>query len=245
MEDKTPDCLSLTELVAGLVHEIRNPLSTINLNLQLLKEDWRESESPRDKRTVKKLDVIQAETQRLEEILNDILHFVRIESLELQPQDVNAMLDEITEFKASELKLRNIEIIRFYDYNQPRCAADASLLKQALLNIVLNAQQAIDKDGQIMIRTSPENGKVRIEITDTGPGMPPDVQAKIFKPWFSTKKTGTGLGLPTTRRIIEAHGGTIQVFSEANRGTSVVVHLDPAGPLNPADRPNGASAAND
>ncbi|HUU69878.1 MAG TPA: histidine kinase dimerization/phospho-acceptor domain-containing protein, partial [Planctomycetota bacterium] len=100
MEDKTPDCLSLTELVAGLVHEIRNPLSTINLNLQLLKEDWRESESPRDKRTVKKLDVIQAETQRLEEILNDILHFVRIESLELQPQDVNAMLDEITEFKA-------------------------------------------------------------------------------------------------------------------------------------------------
>jgi len=243
MEDKTPDFVSLTELVAGLVHEVRNPLSTISLNLQLLKEDWQESESPREKRMLKKLDVIQAETQRLEEILNDILRFVRIESLELQPQDVNAMLDEIAEFKASELKLHNIEIIRFFDYNLPRCAADASLLKQALLNIVLNAQQAIGKDGQIMIRTSPENGKVRIEITDTGPGMPPDVQAKIFRPWFSTKKTGTGLGLPTTRRIIEAHGGTIRIFSEPNHGTSVVVRLDPAGPCkgDTGACPNGAA----
>jgi len=229
MEDKTsPECVSLTELVAGLVHEVRNPLSTININLQLLKEDW--GESPREKRMLKKLDVIQAETQRLEEILNDILRFVRIESLELQGQDVNSMLDEIAEFKASELKLRNIEVIRFFDYNLPRCGADANLLKQALLNIVLNAQQAIDKDGQIMIRTSREDDAVRIEITDTGPGMAPDVQAKIFRPWFSTKKTGSGLGLPTTRRIIEAHGGSIQVFSEPNRGTSVVVRLNPAGP---------------
>jgi len=234
------DSASLTSLVAGLAHEIRNPLSTINLNLQLLKEDWQQAESAREKKTLKKIDVIQAETQRLNEILDDFLRFVRIDDLELQPHDINALVDEIAEFKANELKLKNIEVIRFYDYNLPQCMVDAKFIKQAILNIVLNAQQAIEKDGQIMIRTSRDAGLVRIEITDTGSGIPPDVRAKIFIPWFSTKTSGCGLGLPTTRRIIEAHGGTIQVMSEVNRGTSVVVHLRPGGPERKPEENNGA-----
>ena len=226
---ENPDCMSLTSLVAGLVHEIRNPLSTINLNLQLLKEDWQHAETPQDKRALRKLDVIQSETQRLEVVLNDILRFVRIENLELEPHSMNAMLDEIVEFKAGELRLKSIEVVKFYDYNLPQCMADPNLLKQALLNILMNAQQAVEQDGQIMIRTSVDGGLARIEIMDTGCGMAPDVLAKIFQPWFSTKNTGTGLGLPTTKRIIEAHGGSIEVRSEPGRGTSVVVRLRPDG----------------
>ena len=239
-QNASNDCLSLTSLVAGLVHEVRNPLSTINLNLQLLREDWADAETPREKRALRKIDLIRAETQRLEGVLNDILRFVRIGSLDLQPVDVNALLDQIVDFKANELRLKNIEVIRFYDYNLPRCQADPALLKQALLNILLNAQQAMDDNGgQIMIRTSRDGEYVRIEITDTGCGMAPDVLKKIFVPWFSTKPNGTGLGLPTTRRIIEAHGGTIAIQSEQGRGTSVVTRLLPSPPPSCA----GASTA--
>ncbi|HUS57913.1 MAG TPA: ATP-binding protein [Planctomycetota bacterium] len=229
-QGKAQDYAFLTNLVAGLVHEIKNPLTTINLNLQLLKEDWHDAESQREKKTLRKLDVIQTETQRLKEILDDFLKFVRIDDLDLKPLDINALLDEIVEFLSNELKQRNVEVIRFYDYNLPRCAVDVKFMKQAFLNILLNAGQAIETNGQIMVRTSRDGDRVRVEITDTGAGMPPETLAKIFTPWFSTKASGTGLGLPTTRRIIEEHGGSIQVQSEPQRGTSVVIHLIPRIP---------------
>lgn len=224
-QGKAQDYASLTSLVAGLVHEIKNPLTTINMNLQLLKEDWSNAETPREKKTLRKLDVIQSETQRLKEILDDFLRFVRIDDLDRRPLDINALLDEIAEFLSNELKARGVEIIRFYDYNLPKCAADAKFIRQAFMNILINAEQAIEGGGQIMVRTSRDGDRVRVEITDTGAGMPPETLAKIFQPWFSTKPSGTGLGLPTTKRIIEEHGGTINLQSEQNRGTSVVVHL--------------------
>ena len=233
MEAKAQDYAFLTTMVGGLAHELRNPLSTINLNLQLLKEDWQNAESTREKKTLKKIEVIHAETHRLQEILDDFLRFVRIDNLALEPRDVNALLDEIVSFMETENRASGIDVIRFHDYNLPRCPIDANFMKQALLNILLNARQAIEKDGQIMVRTSREGDWLKIEITDTGPGMSPEVLAQIFKPYFSTKERGTGLGLPTTRRIIEEHHGTIDVRSERNRGTSVTVRL----PLAPAPAP--------
>ena len=229
-EEDPQDCVSLTTLVGGLAHEIRNPLSTINVSLQLLKEEWLEAESPREKRALRKLDVIQAETQRLQEILDDFLRFVRIDELYLKPLDVNAILDEIVEFIGHEVRLKGIEVIRFYDYNLPKVMVDGKFVKQAFLNVLMNAYQAIAEGGQIMIRTSPDADGIRIEITDTGPGMPSEVLDKMFKPYYSTKQSGTGLGMPTTRRIIEKHGGTIAVRSEVGHGTSVVVRLPGTGP---------------
>jgi len=227
---ETQDCASIVTLVGGLAHEIRNPLSTINLNLQLLKEDWLEAATPREKRSLRKLDRIQSETQRLQEILDDFLRFVRIDELELEECDINDLLGEVGDFISSEARLKNIEVIKFYDYNLPRCRADRRFLKQAFLNILKNAQQAIEHDGQIMIRTSRAGDTARIEITDTGPGMPAEVLQQIFKPYYSTKESGTGLGLPTTRRIIEKHGGSIDLQSDLGHGTSVIVLLPFRGP---------------
>ncbi|NQT20394.1 MAG: ATP-binding protein [Planctomycetes bacterium] len=237
-EEKPQDPASLTTLVGGLAHEIRNPLSTINVNLQLLKEEWLEGKSQREKRAIRKLDVIQSETQRLQEILDDFLRFVRIDELHLKPHDINALLDEIVEFISHEVRLKGIDVVRFYDYNLPKVLIDGKFAKQAFLNILMNARQAIDTSGRIMIRTSPADDGARIEITDTGSGMPREVLDKMFKPYYSTKESGTGLGMPTTRRIIEKHGGTIAVQSDVGHGTSVIVHLRGADPENNKDTGN-------
>jgi len=229
-KENAQDFASLTTLVGGLAHEIRNPLSTININLQLLKEDWLDAGSPREKRALKKLDLIQAETQRLQETLDDFLRFIRIEDLELESHDINALIDEIVRFIGNEIRLKGIDIVRFYDYNLPRCMLDVKFMKQAFLNILMNARQAIEKDGQIMIRTSRSGEMLCVEITDTGIGMPHNVLERIFTPYYSTKESGTGLGMPTTKRIIEKHAGTIEVQSDRGHGTSVIVHLRPAGP---------------
>jgi len=228
--DSTKDCASLTTLVGGLAHEIRNPLSTINVNLQLLKEDWLDANTPRERRALRKLDRIQNETQRLQEILDDFLRFVRIEKLELLEHDLNELLGELADFITGEARLKNIEVIRFCDYNLPPCRMDRKFIKQAFLNILKNAQQAIEQDGQIMIRSTREGGFARVEITDTGPGMPAEMLEKIFQPYYSTKGAGTGLGLPTTKRIIEKHGGSIGIQSDPGHGTSVTVLLPLAGP---------------
>jgi len=131
---------------------------------------------------------------------------------------------------SNEAKAAGIEFLKFYDYNLPRCMVDVNFIRQALLNIIINARQAIERDGQIMIRTAHDGGSVRIEITDTGPGIRPEVLAKIFKPYFSTKDSGIGLGLPTTKRIIDEHEGIIEVRSEPGHGTNVIVTLKPQGP---------------
>jgi signal transduction histidine kinase len=241
-DPKAEDFAFLTTLVGGLAHEIRNPLSTININLQLLKEEWLDAASPRQKRALRKLHVIQAETQRLQEILDDFLRFVRVDDLKLAPRDVNALLDEIVEFIGNELRLKGIEVIRYYDYNLPRCIADKKFLRQAFLNVLINAQQAIEKNGQIMIRTSRDGATVRVEITDTGPGMPPETLQQLFRPYYSTKESGTGLGLATTRRIIEKHNGTIEVHSEAGHGTSVIIRLPPAGAENDREENEAAGS---
>ena len=229
-KEKAEDFALLTTLVGGLAHEIRNPLTTINVNLQLLKEQWLDAQSPRDKRAVKKLNVIQGETQRLKDILDDFLRFVRIEELETAPHDINALLGEIVAFVGTETRLEGIDIATFYDYNLPRCTLDGKFIKQAFLNILMNARHAIESNGQIMIRTSLAGDAVRVEITDNGSGMPPEVLDQVFKPYYSTKQCGTGLGLPTTRRIIEKHGGTIELRSDVGHGTSVIVHLPLGGP---------------
>jgi len=229
-EQETENLADLTALVGGLAHEIRNPLSTIIVNLQLLKEDRPAAQSPREKRTLKKLEVIQNETRRLQEILDDFLRFVRIQDLDLKPHDINSLLDQIIEFIGSDIRLQGIDVVRFYDYGLPPCEVDAKFIKQAFLNILMNARQAIGKNGQIMIRTSRAGSDIRVEITDTGPGMPRDALEQIFKPYYSTKQSGTGLGLPTTKRIIDQHAGTIELQSEPGHGTSVIVHLNPAGP---------------
>ncbi|MGR3309237.1 MAG: two-component system sensor histidine kinase NtrB [Candidatus Brocadiales bacterium] len=212
-------------LVGGLVHEIKNPLSTISVNLQLLKEGIQHEDTEKGQRILKKIQVLQKESSRLEEILNDFLRFVKEQELELEDRDINTLVDEILDFIAPEAQLQSIKIHKLYDPALPKCRIDANLIKQAILNIFINAQEAMPEGGNITVKTLLDKETVRIDITDTGVGIPSDKINKIFQIYFSTKKTGTGLGLPTTKKIIEKHRGTLKVYSKEGEGTKFSILL--------------------
>ena len=218
----------VTALAGGLAHEIKNPLSTIKVNLQLLAEDWGEPQTPKEKRTVRKLQVLQNEVQRLSQTLEDFLRFTRVERMELRPTDLNDVAAEVAEFVGPELDRAGIELREQYARSLPLCMADAKLLKQAVLNIILNAQQAMPDGGELILRTSLDGGHVVIEIIDTGKGVPEKLRDKIFGPFFSTKKDGSGLGLVVTRRIIDQHGGAVSFVSEQGTGTDFVIRIPQA-----------------
>ncbi|MEK7788830.1 MAG: ATP-binding protein, partial [Planctomycetota bacterium] len=216
----------------GLAHEIKNPLSTLNIYLQLLQEELESMTGQNSKRVYMKTQVLQKEVQRLEQILNDFLRFARGQKLELKDHDMNEILDEVADFVTPEIKQKKILILKSYDADLPQCRLDSNLIKQAILNIIINAEQAMENGGELMIRTSKDKKYIQIDITDTGPGIPKDIIDKIFQVYFSTKKTGTGLGLPTAKRIIEDHRGTISVQSEEGKGTNFSIKLPTNLPLN-------------
>ena len=219
-------------LAGGLAHEIKNPLSTLNIYLQLLQEELESMTGENSKRVYMKTQVLQKEVQRLEQILNDFLRFARGQKLELKDHDMNEILDEVADFVTPEIKQKKILILKSYDADLPQCRLDSNLIKQAILNIIINAEQAMENGGELMIRTSKDKKYIQIDITDTGPGIPKDIIDKIFQVYFSTKKTGTGLGLPTAKRIIEDHRGTISVQSEEGKGTNFSIKLPTNLPLN-------------
>jgi signal transduction histidine kinase len=215
----------LTKLAGGLVHEIKNPLSTLNLNLQLLKEDWSHAEGPQVPRSLRKLEILLKEVKRLESILNDFLRYVKGFQPHLVEVDVNEIVSEVLEFLAPDLEKENIRVWESQASNLPRTMADRDLLKQAVMNIVLNAKQAMSGGGELMVRTLKSKAGIILEITDTGPGLPADRKEKIFDAYFSTRKDGTGLGLTMTRDIVEAHGGSIFVESEEGKGSRFTIGM--------------------
>jgi len=211
-------------LAGGLAHEIKNPLSTLNINLQLLKEELQSMTGENCKRAYR-TQVLQKEVQRLDEILNDFLRFAKGQELELKDYDINEILDEVVDFVTPEIKQKKILILKSYDANLSLCRIDSNLIKQAILNIIINAEQAMENGGELMVRTSRDKKYIQIDITDTGAGIPKDIIDKIFQVYFSTKKMGTGLGLPTAKRIIEDHKGIISVQSEEGKGTNFSIKL--------------------
>lgn len=222
-------------LAAGLAHEIKNPLSTITLNLQLLQEDWREPQSPKERRTLKRLHTLGRETSRLADLLEDFLRYARTETIEPRPCALNDLIGEVLDFVAPQAAQGHIEIRTALAHALPAIAADPKLLKQALLNLIINAQQAMPDGGELLVQTSlPEPGWVQIDIIDTGIGIPDHHLGKIFDVYFSTKQGGSGLGLSTTRRILTLHGGTIAVHSEVHKGTHFTIRL----PTTPGAQPD-------
>ncbi len=211
----------IDSLAGGLAHEIKNPLSTLSMTLQLLREDWKGLvESPIARRSRMKLEALLRETKRLEEILNDFLRYAKGEKLDLQDVQINDLISEVLDFINPEARANKITILRNLDESIPACPLDPKLIKQALLNIILNAQQAMPEGGDLIVQSKRLKDAFQIDITDTGSGIPAEAAPHIFDAYFSTKKGGTGLGLATTRRIIEEHGGTITFQSEVGKGTN-------------------------
>lgn len=215
----------LAELAGGFIHEIKNHLSTLSLNLQLLSEDFENPETQRERRAQTRFQRLQGECQRLVDVSNDFLRFARLQELEKRPCALGEVVQTMLDFFSPTARQANVAINLYVPSDLPMVRLDPEQFQQALLNLLLNAEQAMPEGGEITILGAAEPENVRLEIIDTGPGMPPEVMAKVFKPFYTTKPGGNGLGLPITRKIIEAHGGTLEVQSEAGRGTKFTIHL--------------------
>lgn len=219
----------IVSLAGGLAHEIRNPLSTITLNLDLLKEDLAAGDSPRERRMLQKIASLRNQCVQLERLLNDFLQFARVGAIESRATDLNALVQEFIEFYQPQANELQIEISPHLAANLPPVNIDARLFRQVLTNLSRNAQQAMPKGGVLELQTYAKDDCVILDIIDTGEGMTSETQSKMFDAFYSTKQDGSGLGLPTVRKIVQAHHGTIHCDSEAGRGTRFSISLPIAG----------------
>jgi signal transduction histidine kinase len=232
------------KLAAGLAHELKNPLSTLKLNLQLLEEDL--AGLPGAQRSLTRLATLKKEADRLRQTLDDFLRFAGRIELRTERVSLNGVVEELIDFILPQAQAAKVRVLTSLAPENPKCHLDVNLFKQALLNLLLNAIQAMSvqgeqaggggrggKGGELLVRTLQAKDCAILYVSDTGVGIPPENLPRIFEAYFTTKKGGTGLGLPTTRRIIEEHNGHIGLTSEPGRGTSFRVDL----PLAESDAP--------
>lgn len=223
-------------MTGGLAHEIKNPLSTIGLNAQLLTEAIEDLpiESGEKTRLVRRMEALGRETDRLRGILEDFLEYAGELRLNIAPAHLNTIVEELADFFSPMASGAGVRLRVEPDPADPVAPVDADHLKQALLNLMLNAVHAMETHGgdpkELILRVrggidEHDQRVVRVHVIDTGPGIDERTREKIFHPYFSTKSSGNGLGLPTARRIIDAHQGHIDLHSEPGRGSSFVITL--------------------
>lgn len=245
-------------MTGGLAHEIKNPLSTLGLNAQLLEEAIADIDVPEpDKgRLLRRTRVLRREADRLRDTLSDFLRFAGEIRLDKQRADLNSIIEELIDFYTPQAEAQRIRLRTELAGGPISAEVDVGLFKQALLNLMINAVQAMERAareadgparhgpiGELLLRTERGTGEegpeVRVHVIDTGPGIPPDQIERIFTPYFSTTSGGTGLGLPTTRRLVEEHSGHLDVRSEVGRGSDFIIRLpEAAEALHRAARPD-------
>ncbi len=229
-------------MTAGLAHEIKNPLSTIGLNAQLLGEAIDELEPPEEdaERLQRRIATLRREIDRLKDILESFLSFAGEVRLSRAPTDLNELIDELGDFFVPQAQRLGVQL-RVDKAPTPIIAnIDAQKLKQSILNMMINAAQAMSprtsgaaedapNERELILKTeaqrSSDSELAVIHVIDTGPGIVAEDIKKIFTPYFTTKPAGSGLGLPISRRIVEEHGGRLEVHSEVGRGTDFVILL--------------------
>jgi len=214
----------LGTLTGGLAHEIKNPLSTVQLNLQLLAEDV-SAEHSGSARLTNRLETVQRETGRLREILEDFLRYAGRMELDRRPVDLNVIVEDLCDFFSPQAQLQRTQL-RVRKAPEPVVMdLDVKLINQGILNLMINALQAMPDGGELMLAIEATADTARIDVTDTGPGIPAEVLGKIFQAYYSTKRGGNGLGLALTRRIAREHGGELTVESVPGKGTKFTIQL--------------------
>ncbi|MDI6763571.1 MAG: ATP-binding protein [Thermodesulfobacteriota bacterium] len=221
--------VSLGKLASGIAHEIRNPLAGIKTTAQALGEEMAKDDPKREY-----LNRITKEIDRLNELLKTFFSFAKPQTLLLVPCHIKEIINAIIPFLIKEIADKGIQFVESYHPQLPRIRVDKIQMHQAFLNLFLNAIQAMPYGGELKIEAnpvilpSPEGSRqnfIKVVVSDSGKGIPPQILPKIFDPFFTTKPKGIGLGLSITYQIIKKHGGTINVHSQWEKGTSFVINL--------------------
>ncbi len=215
---------TLGELAAGITHEIRNPLASIKGTAEILLDE----STPTEKRA-EFMQLMLDEVNRLNEVVVNFLELARFQRLRREKADINEVFRRMLQIVGLQKTLGKVQIQARLAPGLPQVSLDVSQMEQAILNLMLNAVGAMPEGGTLTVTTELEsqNGRdaLRAEIRDSGEGIEPDHLPRIFEPFFTTKSDGTGLGLSIVRRIIKAHGGSVEITSEPGRGTCAIITL--------------------
>ena len=227
----------LSRLLARFAHEIRNPLSSLDIHVQLLEEDFQELPPPLREKSISRFEIIHGELHRLENIVKHFLSLSGPSSLELQIVHLGKVVGHVCDLLRPEAAARGIEIRVQVPADLPSLLADASQLTQALVNLVINAIQAVERNGRVDVRAEHDmrSACVRLRIKDSGPGIPAGRESTLFEPFYTTKPEGSGLGLWIVQQVVTAHGGEVEAATAPEGGALFTLQL----PLPPEGGPRG------
>ena len=242
-QDLTPALVAekrdlLARLLARLAHEIRNPLSSLDIHVQLLEEDLGNLAPQLRDQMTSRLEIIQGELHRLDSIVSQFLRLAGPSALDLEPVELKAVIKHVFNLLQPEARVRKIELVAPDCGFVPPFLADPVRLTQAMLNLMINAMQAVDKSGTIEIVVTRIARDLSIEVRDSGPGIPDNELASIFDPYYTTKNEGHGLGLWIVQQIVVAHGGALRAANRFNGGAILTITI----PFKPASAESGSSA---
>jgi len=212
-------------IAAGMAHEIRNPLNSVKMNIQMIEDRLSQPGEAPGEYVVNKVARIHRETARLEESVNNFLAFARPKPLHREWADLNQAIEHVIEFLEPACQRACIRIVRDFSADLPQAYIDPEQLGQAMENLIRNAHQAIGENGIIEVYTGRQGGYFEIRVSDNGPGIPGEAQDKVFEIFFTTKEGGSGLGLTIVKQIVEAHGGELSFDTIEKRGTTFVIAL--------------------
>jgi signal transduction histidine kinase len=223
--DYSERLVDFARITSGIAHEVKNPLNAMVIHLELLRSKLQRI-SPAADDARPQLDILTTEIQRLDRVVQTFLDFTRPPRVNLRPLDVNQILEETIALASPEAEQRGLTVVRSFDPVLPKVAADADLLKQAFLNIVINGFQAMEHGGRLLVQTARDGDHyVLVSIKDHGPGIKPEARGRIFHLYYTTKPGGNGIGLAQAFRAVQLHNGTIRFASEVGVGTTFEIIL--------------------
>jgi two-component system, sporulation sensor kinase E len=216
---------ALTLLAAGVAHEIGNPLNSLNIHLQLIEREARNLDGSKRAELQESVEVARAEVNRLDSIISQFLRAIRPTRPQLRPENVNSIVEEAVRFFTPEIKDRDMVVEHELRSDLPLLELDRDQMKQAFYNVIKNSFEAMKARGILRIRTDMDESHVIVRFTDTGGGISAENLSRVFEPYFTTKTSGTGLGLLIVRRIVREHGGELSIESSEGKGLTLTIRL--------------------